>query len=177
MVGSSINFPHERKGSITMSIDDRAKGQARLRALMAMTTANGCTEEEELAAARMVAKAVEQLDGNPATVLATDPSWAARERDNPQYQLLLEKNTLEGMLKTALQELALAHINTISPARRNLRGQQVEWVRTTELMLPYFNMMLGSSGASRMARSIVEGMVEELILDGLLPDALAMPRE
>ncbi len=160
-----------------MNIDDRAKGLARLRALMAMTTTNGCTEEEELAAARMVAKAVEQLDGNPVAAPATDPSWAARERDNPQYQLLLEKNTLEGMLKTTLQELALAHINTVSPPKRNLRGQPVEWVRTTELMLPYFNMMLGSSGASRLARGIVEGMVEELILDGLLPDALAMPRE
>lgn len=160
-----------------MNIDERAKGLARLRALMAMTTANGCTEEEELAAARMVAKAVEQLDGNPVAAPTTDPSWAARERDNPQYQLLLEKNTLEGMLKTTLQELALAHINTVSPPKRNLRGQPVEWLRTTELMLPYFNMMLGSSGASRLARGIVEGMVEELILDGLLPDALAMPRE
>jgi hypothetical protein len=160
-----------------MSIDDRAKGLARLRALMAMTTANGCTEEEELAAARMVGKLVEQLDGNPGAQPATDPSWAARERDNPQYQLLLEKNTLEAMLRTALQEMAMAHINTVSPPKRNLRGQPVEWLRTTELMLPYFNMMLGSAGASRMARNIVEAMVEELILDGLLPDAVALPRE
>jgi hypothetical protein len=160
-----------------MSIDDRAKGLARLRALMAMTTANGCTEEEELAAARMVARAVEQLDGAPAASPATDPSWAARERDNPQYQTLLEKNTLEGLLKAALQELALAHINTVSPPRRSLRGQPVEWVRTTELLLPYFNMMLGGAGGSRLARDMVEAIVEELILDGLLPDALAMPRE
>jgi hypothetical protein len=160
-----------------MSIDDRAKGLARLRALMAMTTVNGCTEEEELAAARMVARAVEQLDGAPAASPATDPSWAARERDNPQYQLLLEKNTLEGLLKATLQELALAHINTVSPPRRNLRGQPVEWVRTTELLLPYFNMMLGGAGGSRLARDMVEAIVEELILDGLLPDALAMPRE
>lgn len=159
-----------------MSIDDRAKGLARLRALMAMTTANGCTEEEELSAARMVAKVVEQLDGNPAVQQAEDPSWAARERDNPQYQLLLEKNTLEGLLKATLQELALAHINTVSPARRNLRGQPVEWVRTTELLLPYFNMMLGSAGSSRLARDMVDGAVEELIQDGLLPDALPMPR-
>jgi hypothetical protein len=159
-----------------MSLDDRAKGLARLRALMSMTTTNGCTEEEELAAARMVAKMVEQLDGNPAIQPVADASWAARERDNPQYQLLLEKNTLEGLLKATLQELALAHINTVSPARRNLRGQPVEWVRATELLLPYFNMMLGSAGTSRLARGMVESAVEELIQDGLLPDALPMPR-
>lgn len=160
-----------------MSTDDRAKSLARLRAMMAMTTANGCTEEEELAAARMVAKVVEQIDGSPAPGARGDVSWAARERDNPQYQLMLEKNTLEGLLKAALQELALAHINTISPAKRELRGRPVQWVRSAEVLLPYFNMMLGGAGASRLARDIVEGIVEELMLDGLLPDALALPRE
>jgi hypothetical protein len=159
-----------------MSTDDRTRTLARLRALMAMTVINGCTADEEISAARMIAKLMEQMDGNPVNSAATDPSWAARERDNPQYQLLLEKNTLEGLLKATLQELALAHINTVSPAKRNLRGQPVEWVRTTELLLPYFNMMLGGAGGSRLARGIVEGILEELILDGLLPDALAMPR-
>lgn len=157
--------------------DDRAKSLARLRALMAMTTVNGCTEEEELAAARMVGRLVEQLDGNPAMAARNDASWAARERDNPQYQVLLEKNTLEGLLKAALQELALAHINTVSPAKRDLRGRPVQWVRTTEVLLPYFTMMLGGAGASRLARDMVDGIVEELTLDGLLPDALALPRE
>ncbi|MDO8607370.1 MAG: hypothetical protein Q7R40_12610 [Phaeospirillum sp.] len=160
-----------------MTAGERSRALARLRALMAMTMANGCTEEEELAAARMVAKVIEQIDGQPGAAGSTDPSWAARERDNPQYQALLEKNTLEGLLKAALQELALGHINTVSPARRNLRGQPVEYVRTTELLQPYFNMMLGSAGASRMARSIVDTTLEELIYDGLLPDALAIPRE
>ncbi|TAN61308.1 MAG: DUF2786 domain-containing protein [Magnetospirillum sp.] len=160
-----------------MNADDRSRALARLRALMAMTTANGCTEEEELAAARMVAKLIEQIDGQPGAAGSTDPSWAARERDNPQYQALLEKNTLEGLLKAALQELALGHINTVSPARRNVRGQPVEHVRTTELLQPYFAMMLGSAGASRMARSIVDTALEELIYDGLLPDTLAIPRE
>ena len=150
---------------------------ARLHALMAMTTANGCTEEEELAAARMVAKLIEQIDGQPPAAGTTDPSWAARERDNPQYQALLEKNTLEGLLKAALQELALGHINTVSPAKRNIRGQAVEYIRTTDLLQPYFAMMLGSAGASRMARSFVDTALEELIYDGLLPDALAIPRE
>ena len=162
--------------------EDKARILARLRALMAMTMANGCTEEEELAAARMVAKLIEQVDGQAAVAGAaagttTDPSWAARERDNPQYQALLEKNTMEGLLKAALQELALGHINTVSPANRNIRGQPVEYVRTTDLLQPYFNMMLGGAGASHMARSIVDTTLEELIYDGLLPDALAIPRE
>jgi hypothetical protein len=160
-----------------MSADERARVMARLGALMAMTTANGCTEEEELSAARMVAKLIEQIDGQPGAAGSTDPSWAARERGNPQYQALLEKNTLEGLLKAALQELALGHINTVSPAKRNLRGQPVEYVKTTELLEPYFAMMLGSAGASRMARDMVGSTLEELIYDGLLPDALAIPRE
>ena len=160
-----------------MTAEDRSRALARLRALMALTMANGCTEEEELAAARMVAKLIEQIDGQLGAAGSTDPSWAARERDNPQYQALLEKNTLEGLLKAALQELALGHINTVSPAKRNLRGQPVEYVRTTDLLQPYFTMMLGSAGASRMARSIVDTTLEELIYDGLLPDALAIPRE
>ncbi len=160
-----------------MTADDRSRFLPRLRALMAMTVANGCAEEEELSAARMVAKLVEQMDGNPANAAATDPSWAARERDNPQYQALLEKSTLEGLLKAALQELALGHINTVSPANRNLRGQPVERVRTTELLVPYFTMMLGSAVSSRMARDMVDDTLEELIYDGLLPEILAIPRE
>lgn len=160
-----------------MNADDRARSLARLHALMAMTVANGCTEDEELSAARMVAKMVEQIDGQIGGTATADPSWAARERDNPQYQALLEKNTLEGLLKAALQELALSHINTVSPAKRNLRGQPVEHVRTSDLLLPYFAMMLGGAGASRMARSMVADMVDELVYDGLLPDRLALPRE
>ncbi|RAU21793.1 hypothetical protein CU669_10825 [Paramagnetospirillum kuznetsovii] len=159
-----------------MSADDRAHSLARLRALMAMTTVNGCTEEEELSAARKVAKLIEQLDGQPGQSVTTDPSWAARERDNPQYQALLEKTTQEGLLKAALQELALGHINTVSPLRRNTRGQAVEHVSTVELLRPYFNMMLGSAGASRLARGIVDDILAELIYDGLLPDVLAIPR-
>jgi len=160
-----------------VTAETRERALARLRALMSMTTANGCTEEEELAAARMVAKLIEQIDGQPAAAGSTDSSWASRERDNPQYQALLEKNTLEGLLKAALQELALGHINTVSPAKRNIRGQAAEYVRTTDLLQPYFAMMLGSAGASRMARSMIDTTLEELIYDGLLPDMLAIPRE
>jgi hypothetical protein len=160
-----------------MSGEGRNPSLARLRALMAMTTLNGCTEEEELSAARMVAKVIEQMDGQPGASGTTDPSWAARERDNPQYQALLEKNTLEGLLKAALQELALGHINTVSPVRRNVRGMAVERVPTPDLLRPYFNMMLGSAGASRMAHGIVDDILAELIYDGLLPDILTIPRE
>ncbi|CAA7612233.1 conserved hypothetical protein [Magnetospirillum sp. SS-4] len=164
-------------GAAAMTADDRVRSLARLRALMAMTVANGCTEEEELSAARMVAKMVEQIDGQIGGSAAADPSWATRERDNPQYQALLEKNTLEGLLKSALQELALNHINTVSPSRRDLRGRPVEYVRTGDILLPYFTMMLGGAGASRMARAMVADMVDELVYDGLLPDRLALPRE
>jgi hypothetical protein len=159
-----------------MTVEDRGRLLVRLHALMAMTVANGCTEEEELNAARMVAKLMEQLDRAPAATGATDPSWAQRERGDPQYKALLEKNTLEGLLKAALQELALGHINTVSPPKRNLRGQPVEYVRTVNLILPYFGMMLGSAGASGMARNMVSDIVEELIQDGLLPDVLTLPR-
>jgi len=160
-----------------MNTADRAHILARLHALMAMTVANGCTEEEELSAARMVAKLMEQVDTQPGLQSATDPSWASRERDNPQYQALLEKNTLEGLLKAALQELAMAHINTVSPARRALRGQPVEQVRTTGLLMGYFTMMLGSAAASHMARDMVADILDDLVYDGLLPDLLAIPRE
>lgn len=158
-----------------MTTDERARLQARLRGLMARTIANGCTDEEELAAARMVGKVVEQLDGLPGAGPRAQASWAATERQSPQYQQLLEKNTLEGLLKAAVQELALNHINTVSPPKRNIRGQPVERVRTTELLEPYLAMMLGT-GSSRLGRDIIARVVEELILDGMLPEALAIPR-
>jgi hypothetical protein len=176
-----IHWPDERQHRFApMNADDRNRLTGRIRALMAKTVANGCTEEEELSAARMAGKLAEQLDGAPSDAAPqpeTQPeaSWAAQERDSPQYQGLLEKNTLEGLLKTALQELSLNHINTVSPPRRNIRGQPVEWVRTQDLLEPYLAMMLGSGG-SRMACTIVSGLIQELILDGLLPDALAIPR-
>lgn len=159
-----------------MSVDEPQRMLARLRALMAMTVANGCTAEEELAAARMVGRLIGQLDGPP-TAAPPPPkaSWAAAERESPQYQASLAKVTLEGLLKSALQELAINHINTVSPPKRNLRGQPVEWVRTIELLEPYLNMMLQTS--SRLGRDIVAQSIEELILDGMLPDALAIPRE
>jgi hypothetical protein len=158
-----------------MSAEDNRRILGRLRGLMAKTVANGCTEEEELSAARMVGKMVEQLDASPGAAEPTDLSWALRERDSQQYQMLLEKNTAEGLLKSALQELAVNHINTVSPPRRNIGRQAVEWVRTLDLLEAYFSMMLGIGG-SRLARTIVARTIEELILDGALPDSLAIPR-
>ncbi|MBX9635760.1 MAG: hypothetical protein K2X44_12325, partial [Magnetospirillum sp.] len=71
-------------------------------------------------AARMIGKAIAQVDamsgGAPAEPEKPEPSWAQTERDSREYQILLEKNTAETLLKAAVQELALNHINTVSPA-------------------------------------------------------------
>ncbi|MGE5503318.1 MAG: hypothetical protein ACM31L_02745 [Actinomycetota bacterium] len=154
-----------------MSGDERGRVVAKLRALMARTVANGCTEEEELAAARMVGRMVEQLDGLPAGTA----SWAATERASPQYQSLLEKSILEGLFKAAVEELALNHINTVSPPKRDLRGLDVERVRTLDLVVPYLVMMLAANG-TKLGRELVVRAVEDLIADGMLPQVLAIPR-
>lgn len=159
-----------------MSDAERLRLQAKMRGLMSKTVVNGCTEEEELAAARMVGRLVEQLDGLPDGSPSAQASWAANERASPQYQTLLEKNTLEGLLKSTVQELAIEHINTVSPPKRDLRGLPVERVRTVELVEPYLAMMLGVGGA-RMAREILGRLIEELIIDGMLPEGLNIPRE
>jgi hypothetical protein len=155
-----------------MSGDERGRVVAKLRALMARTVANGCTEEEELAAARMVARMVEQLDGLPAGAA----SWAASERASPQYQSLLEKSTLEGLFKAAVEELALNHINTVSPPRRDLQGMPVERVSTLDLVVPYLVMMLAAT-STHLGRELIVRAVEDLIADGQLPKLLAIPRE
>lgn len=149
----------------------------RLRALMARTVANGCTEEEELVAARMVGKAIAQVDamGGGAPPEQAEPSWAQAERESREYQTLLEKNTAESLLKAAVQELALNHINTVSPARKHSANEPTERVDIHELLEPHLGMML-AVGGTRMGRQILRRMVEELVYDGALPRFLEMKR-
>lgn len=158
-----------------MSPEERARLLHRLRALMSRTVANGCTEEEEMAAARLVGRMVAQLETGAAEV----PPSAERvraERESAGYQAALERNTLEGLLKAAIQELALSHINTMSPPGRKLRGQMVSWVSVPEMLQAHLSMVLGT-GDQRLAREILADTVEELIQDGQLPARLAVPLE
>lgn len=150
----------------------------RLRALMARTVANGCTGDEELVAARMVGKAIAQVDAmsGGAPPEAPEPSWAQAERESREYQTLLEKNTTESLLKAAVQELALNHINTVSPASKRNTGEPTERVDIHELLEPHLGMML-AVGGTRMGRQILRRMVDELIYDGALPRFLEMKRE
>lgn len=152
----------------------------RLRALMARTVANGATEQEELVAARMVGKLVAQVDQLDGTILAVpEPeakphSWAQAERDSREYQQLLEKNTIEGLFKNAVQELALEHINRVAPPRKRLPGEPIERVEIHELLDPYLGMVLSANG-SRMARESLSRAIDELVYDGALPPYLDIP--
>lgn len=152
----------------------------RLRALMARTVVNGATDQEELVAARMVGKLVAQVDQLDGTVVAaSEPdakpaSWAQAERDSREYQQLLEKNTIEGLFKTAVQELALEHINRVAPPRKRLPGEPVERVGIHELLDPYLGMVLSANG-SRMARDALGRAIDELVYDGALPPYLDIP--
>lgn len=152
---------------------------ARLRALMARTVANGCTEEEELAAARMVGKVVAQLDGSAPAEAEPPPTpapapWAQAERASAEYQTILEKTTAETLLKAAVQELALNHINTVSPPRRRLAGESCDRVGIHDLLEPHLGMMLSSAG-TRMGRQILRQIIDELVYDGALPAYLDLP--
>lgn len=148
---------------------------ARLRALMARTVANGCTEEEELAAAHMVGKVAAQLDGAaPPEPEPPKAPWAQAERASAEYQSILEKTTAETLLKAAVQELALNHINTVSPPRRRLAGEPVERVGIHELLDPHLGMML-SAATTRMGRQILRQIIDELVYDGALPPHLNLP--
>lgn len=147
----------------------------RLRALMARTVANGCTPEEEMAAARMVGKVAAQLDGGaPPEPAPPAKPWAQTERASPEYQNILEKNTAETLLKAAVQELSLNHINTVSPPRRRLTGEPVERVEIHALLEPHLGMML-STASTRMGRQILRQIVDELVYEGALPPYLDLP--
>lgn len=147
----------------------------RLRALMARTVANGCTEDEELVAARMVGKLATQLDGAaPPEPEAPKVSWAQSERASPEYQSILEKTTAETLLKAAVQELALNHINTVSPPRRRRPGEPVERVDIHALLGPHLAMML-CTAETRMGRHILRQIIDELVDEGALPPYLDLP--
>ncbi|MGE5516488.1 MAG: hypothetical protein ACM31D_11785 [Bacteroidota bacterium] len=147
----------------------------RLRALMARTVANGCTEDEELAAARMVGKVAAQLDGGaPPAPEPTAVPWAQSERSSAEYQTILEKTTAETLLKAAIQELALNHINTVSPPRRRLPGEPTERVGIHDLLDPHLGMMLSTAG-TRMGRQILRQIIDDLVYDGALPAFLDLP--
>lgn len=153
----------------------RERQLARLRALMSRTVANGCTAEEELAAARMVGKVAAQLDGTAQPEPEPPPvPWAQVERSSAEYQILLEKATAETLLKAAVQELALNHINTVSPPRRRIAGEPTERIGIHELLEPLLGMMLSTAG-TRMGRQILRQVIDELIYDGALPAFLDLP--
>lgn len=170
------------------SVDEKVRLRvlARLRALMAHSVANGATADEELAAARMVGKMVAQLDGTappaaqpsaqnqPPSPSPTPQSWAEAERKSPEYQRLLQQNVIESLFKTAVQELAINYINTVSPPRRRINGEPVERVGTRALIEPQLTVMLAPDGM-RLARDILGGIIDELIQDGALPQWLDIP--
>jgi len=155
-----------------MTEDARTRQITRLRALMSRTVANGCTEDEELAAARLVGRVVEAIEGAPAPPSQAEAARA--ERQSPEYRMLLEKNTLEGLLKAAVQELSLNHINAVAPPRPKVAGQPVQWFRVPEILEAHLAMVLGV-GSARMSREIIGRTIEELVQDGQLPARLAIP--
>ena len=159
-----------------VTAEERARLIGRLRALMSRTVANGCTEEEELAAARQVAKSIEQLGEAPDAMSLTPRADTMRaERQSRDYQQLLERTTLEGLFKSAIQELALNHINTVAPpGRRPGPGTRVEWLRVPQMLQAHLAMVL-TMGDSRMAHDILAATLDELVQDGMLPDRLAVP--
>lgn len=148
----------------------------RLRALMARTVANGASPDEELVAARMVAKSIAQLDGTapPPTEAAPPPNWAQAERDSREYQQLLEKNTTETLLKNAVQEMALEQINRVAPPRRRQPGEYLERVGIHDLLDAHLGMAL-SVGGNRLARDILARTIDELVYDGQLPSHMDIP--
>ena len=158
-----------------MTVDERVRLQSRLRALMAKTVANGCTDGEEIAAARKAGELAGQLDCTGASTDRDPTAWAQRERQNSDYQALLERNVLEGLFKAAVQELSLYHINTVSPPKRKVAGQPVEHVQTRELLEPHLALVLGATETA-VGQAVIARTIDELILDGQLPRTLIIPR-
>ena len=163
-----------------MTSDERSRALQRLHALMAHTVVNGCTEEEELAAARMAGRLAEDILGRSGGPHGHDePAGTAQkmraERESAEYQSALEKSMLEGLLKSALQELALSHINTLAPPGRAVDGL-TQWLDVRHLLLAHLGMVLGVAN-SRTGRKVLADTIEELVQDGMLPDRLAVASE
>ncbi|CAA7624464.1 hypothetical protein [Magnetospirillum sp. UT-4] len=150
----------------------------RLRALMARTVANGATPEEELSAARMAAKVSAQIDtmDGVAVERGSGPEWARAERESESYQRALERNTAETLLKAAVQELALEHVNRVAPPRKRLPGEVVERVGIHDLLEPYLGMMLAAN-SSRVGRALLRQTIDELVYEGALPPWMDVPAQ
>lgn len=146
-----------------------------MRAMMARTVVNGCTEAEEQAAARMIARYVEAIDRLTGASPAPQANWAHAERESPEYKALLEKHTLESLLKAAVRELALERVNAVSPPHRKVPGEPMERVSAREILQPYLAMAL-CPGGTHQAVDILFGAIDELIYEGMLPEYLSIPR-
>lgn len=151
----------------------------RMRALMSRTVANGASPEEEMTAARMVCKIVHQIEGTqppPAAAPSQPQPWAKVERESQGYQQVLEKNTTEALLKSAVLELSLAHLRTVGPHRRPARGEPFQRWSIHDILQTPLSMAM-RVGTTRLGREILHRTVEELVHDGDLPPHLDMPVE
>ncbi len=165
-----------------MISDEKHRALQRLHALMAHTVANGCTADEELSAARMAGRLADEIVGSSVADTSLDsieplrPADSLRaERESADYKAALEKSTVEGLLKSAVQELSMAHINTVSPPGRRMDGA-VQWLDVRHLLNSHLSMVLGVSN-TRMSRQVLADTIEELVQDGMLPERLAIPSE
>lgn len=141
---------------------------------MARTVANGATPEEELVSAHMIARLMPRILSEEEGATG---GWAETERESREYRQILEKNTAEMLLKAALRELALEHINTVSPpGRRHVAGEPVQRVRIDSLLEPHLGMML-AIGPDRPGRDLLSRLISELVDDGTLPPWLDIPVE
>lgn len=182
-----------------MTSDDRIRAMTRLHALMAHTVANGCTEDEELAAAGMAGRLAQEIaalsggggpssgpnSGSPYALGGEDylrpadrvaAEHVRAERESAEYKAALAKSTMEGLLKSAVQELAMAHLNTVSPPGKRGEHRRTQMIDARTILLNHLSMALGVASA-RMSRDILADTIEELIQDGMLPDRLAIPLE
>ncbi len=144
-----------------------------LRAAMARTVANGCTADEELAAARAIARLIVRLDSAPSpSTPAQGSNWAEAERTDPAYQTALARSMAETMLKSAILELSLSHLHTLSPPGRRMDRSQRVGIH--HLLDGHLGMML-PPGNTQAGRRLIAEIVDELVEDGALPLFLAMP--
>jgi len=165
-----------------MISDEKHRALQRLHALMAHTVANGCTADEEISAARMAGRLADEIMGSSIANTSLDsfeplrPADSLRaERESADYKAALEKSTVEGLLKSAVQELSMTHINTVSPPGRRLDGS-VQWLDVRHLLNSHLSMVLGVSN-TRMSRQVLADTIEELVQDGMLPERLAIASE
>ncbi len=171
-----------------MTFDEKHRALQRLHALMAHTVANGCTDDEELSAARMAGRLADEIMGSPTpgfgasgensldSLAQSRPADRLKaERESADYKAALEKSTMEGLLKTAIQELSMGHINTLAPPGRRVEGN-VQWLDMRHILNSHLAMVLGIA-STRLARDILADTIEELVQDGMLPERLAVPSE